>query len=279
MRAHAAWAEARAANDVKAYAALLKRVMAMQPAISQAIGGVNPYGPMVTKFEPGMTDAQVQAALVPLMERAADAGPPRMAFLSHSFPVPPQNAFEMKMAARMGYDPASVRSIFTPDLVNLYAVTGARFGMHERQSRLWENRVGRARGVWDLHFGELRDVSADAFWRSANAVRPDCIRVEADEPTQDMHIILRPEIEAAPMAGKMEVDARPTVRAEKMKDYPGVTVPDDTRGVLRDVHWSHGCLGSFPTCTLGNIMALQFFRKAQSEPGIAKGLQTGDDAP
>ena len=81
------------------------------------------------------------------------------------------------------------------------------------------------------------------------------------------------------MAGEMEVDALPTVWAEKMKDYLGVTVPDDTRGVLQDVHWSHGYLGSFPTYTIGNIMSSQFFRKAQADPAIATGLQTGDYAP
>ena len=347
-RAHAAWAEARAADDFKSYAPLLKRMMAMQREISQAIGGTHPYDPMVGKFEPSMTYAQLQAlygqlktALVPLIQRAAAAKPPRMDFLARSFPVPQQKAFGMKLAERMGYDisrgrlddtvhpfeisftrddvritsrfrenwlpggmfalwheaghgmyeqggaPDFVRSIFTTDLVNLYAVNGASFGIHESQSRLWENRVGRARHFWDLHFGELRDhfpdqlrdVSAQEFWRSVNAVRPDCIRVEADELTYDMHIILRSEIEAALMAGELEVDALPTVWAEKMKDYLGVTVSDDARGVLQDVHWAHGYLGSFPTYTVGNIMASQFFRKAQNEPAIAAGLQTGDYAP
>ena len=347
-KAHAAWAQARAENDFKGYAPLLKRMMAMQREISQAIGGKHPYDPMVAKFEPGMTHAQLQllysqlkTALVPLIQRAAAAKPPRMDFLARGFPVPQQKAYAMQMAERMGYDisrgrlddtvhpfeisftrndvritsrfreawlpggmfalwheaghgmyeqggaPEFVRSIFTTDLVNLYAVNGASFGIHESQSRLWENRVGRARGFWDLHFSELRDhfpdqlhdVSADEFWRSVNAVRPDCIRVEADELTYDMHIILRSEIEAALMAGDLAVDDLPMVWAEKMKEYLGVAVPDDTRGVLQDVHWSHGYLGSFPTYTIGNIMASQFFRKAQQDPAISKGLSSGNYAP
>ena len=347
-RAHSAWAEARAANDFKAYAPLLKRIMGLQREVSQAIGGAHPYDPMVAKFEPGMTYgqlkalyAQLKSALVPLIARAAAATPPRMDFLSRGYPVPAQKAYGMKIAERMGYDvsrgrlddtvhpfeisftrddvritsrfreswlpggvfalwheaghamyeqggaPESVRSIFTTDLVNLYAVNGASFGIHESQSRLWENRVGRSHAFWNLHFGELRDhfpdqlhdVSADEFWRSVNAVRPGCIRVEADELTYDMHIILRSEIEAELMDGGLQVDDLPAVWAEKMKEYLGVAVPDDSQGVLQDVHWSHGYLGSFPTYTVGNIMASQFFRKAQAEPAIAAGLGAGDYTP
>lgn len=347
-RAHSAWAEARAANDFKAYAPLLKRLMAMQRDISQALGGAHPYDPMVGKYEPGMTHAQLQqiygqlkTALVPLIQRAAAAPAPRMDFLTRDYPVTQQKAWGMLMAEKMGYDlhrgrlddtvhpfeisftrddvritsrfranwlpggtfalwheaghgmyeqgadPAFSRSIFTTDLVNLYAVNGASFGIHESQSRLWENRVGRSQGFWDLHFADLqdhfpsqlRDVTAHEFWRAVNAVRPDCIRVEADELTYDMHIILRSEIEAGLMAGDIEVDDLPALWSQKMRDYLGVDVPDDTRGVLQDVHWSHGYLGSFPTYTIGNIMGSQFFRKACQTPAIKRGLDEGDYAP
>lgn len=347
-RAHSAWAEARALNDFKAYAPLLKRIMALQREVSQALGGAHPYDPMVAKFEPGMTYsqlkgvyAQLKSALVPLIAHATAAPPPRMDFLARDFPIAQQKVFGMKIAERMGYDisrgrlddtvhpfeisftrddvritsrfrenwlpggvfalwheaghamyeqggaPEFTRSIFTTDLVNLYAVNGASFGIHESQSRLWENRVGRSRAFWNLHFGELRDhfpdqlndVTPDEFWRSVNAVRPGCIRVEADELTYDMHIILRSEIEADLMDGGLQVDELPMVWAQKMKDYLGVEVPNDTQGVLQDVHWSHGYLGSFPTYTIGNIMSSQFFRKAQSLPAIAAGLEAGNYAP
>lgn len=347
-RAHSAWAAARAANDFKAYAPLLKRMMAMQREVSQALGGTHPYDPMVGKFEPGMTYAQLQSlyaqlkeALVPLIQRAAAAPQPRMDFLTRAHPVPQQKAWGMLIAERMGYDtrrgrlddtvhpfeisftrddvritsrfrenwlpggtfalwheaghgmyeqggaPEFARSIFATDLVNLYAVNGASFGIHESQSRLWENRVGRSRRFWELHFSDLRDhfptqladVTEHEFWRAVNAVRPDCIRVEADELTYDMHIILRSEIEAGLMAGDVQVDDLPALWAEKMRDYLGVTVPDDTRGVLQDVHWSHGYLGSFPTYTIGNIMASQFYRKACQNSEIAAGLHNGNYAP
>ena len=179
------------------------------------------------------------------------------------------------------------RSIFATDLVNLYAVGGASFGMHESQSRLWENRVGRARRFWDLHFAELQshfpdqlaDVTATEFWRSVNQVRPSLIRVEADELTYDLHIILRSEIEADLMTGELHAADLPAVWAEKMRDYLGVEVPDDTRGVLQDVHWSQGYVGSFPTYTLGNIMGSQLFAKALTVPGVADGLEQGRYAP
>jgi len=179
------------------------------------------------------------------------------------------------------------RTIFATDMVNLYAVGGASFGAHESQSRLWENRIGRSRRFWELHFCDLRDhfpdqladVSETEFWRAINRVQPGFIRIEADELTYDMHIILRTEIEAALMAGDMQVSELPGVWAEKMREYLGLEVPDDTRGVLQDVHWSHGYVGSFPTYTVGNIMSSQFFRKAGKIPEITRGLQEGDYQP
>lgn len=183
--------------------------------------------------------------------------------------------------------PEFSRSIFATDLINLYAVGGASFAMHESQSRLWENRVGRSRRFWELHFADLRDhfpdqladVSHMEFWRAINSVRPNFIRVEADELTYDLHVILRSEIEAALMAGDMQVSDLPGVWAEKMRSYLGLEVPDDTRGVLQDVHWAHGFVGSFPTYTVGNIMSSQIFQKASACPEIAAGLHRGDYQP
>lgn len=186
-----------------------------------------------------------------------------------------------------GVDPAHVRTIFTTDIVNLYAVAGASFGMHESQSRMWENRVGRSRIFWDLHFAEFRDHFPDQLrgvgpadvWRAVNRVDPGFIRVEADELTYDMHIILRSEIEAALMAGDLAVADLPAAWNERMRDYLGLSVPNDTLGVLQDVHWSHGYVGSFPTYTIGNIMSSQFFARAKAAPGVAEGLASGDYAP
>jgi carboxypeptidase Taq len=179
------------------------------------------------------------------------------------------------------------RSTFTTDFVNLYAVGGTSFGTHESQSRLWENRVGRSRRFWELHFGELKaafpdqlsDVSADEFWRAVNAARPGFIRVEADELTYDLHIMLRSEIEAGLMDGSVSVSELPDIWREKIRSYLGLDVPNDTLGVLQDVHWSSGMVGSFPTYTIGNIMSSQFFAAARKDASIDKGLETGDYAP
>ncbi|TCL71869.1 carboxypeptidase M32 [Rhizobium sp. BK251] len=179
------------------------------------------------------------------------------------------------------------RSVFATDFINLYAVGGASFGMHESQSRLWENRVGRSRQFWELHFGELRavfpdqlsDVSVDEFWRAVNAARPSLIRVEADELTYDFHIMLRSEIEAGLMAGDIRVADLPEIWRERMRHYLGLDVPNDTVGVLQDVHWSSGMVGSFPTYTIGNIMSSQLFAKARTVPAVERGLDGGDYAP
>lgn len=345
--AHAAWAEARAANDFAGYAPLLTRMIAMQREIGQALGD-NPYDALIGLYEPGMTQArlavlfgELKTALVPLIAKATAAPQPRTDFLARSYPVPAQKAFALKIAAKMGYDmnrgrlddtvhpfeisftrydvritsrfrenwlpggmfalwheaghgmyeqgvaPAFTRSIFATDIANLYAVGGASFGAHESQSRLWENRVGRSRIFWDLHFPDLQahfpdqlaDVTAAEFWAAVNQVRPDFIQVEADELTYDLHIILRAEIEAAMMAGDLAVADLPAVWAEKMQAYLGRQVPNDTLGVLQDVHWSQGYVGSFPTYTLGNIMSSQFHAAAGMVPAIANGLAQGDYRP
>jgi len=186
-----------------------------------------------------------------------------------------------------GVDPAFTRSAFATDIINLYAVGGASFGMHESQSRLFENRVGRSHRFWELHYGALQtnfpaslgDIDMETFWRAVNVVRPSFIRVEADELTYDFHVILRVEIEAALIAGDIAVKDLPRIWAEKVKTYLGLTVPDDTQGVLQDVHWSAGMIGSFPTYTIGNVMGAQLFATARKAPEVAAGLQSGDYLP
>jgi carboxypeptidase Taq len=186
-----------------------------------------------------------------------------------------------------GISEAFSRSAFTTDFVNLYAVGGASFGTHESQSRLWENRVGRSKRFWELNFADLRaafpdqlsDVSADDFWRAVNAPRPDFIRVEADELTYDFHIMLRSEIEAGLMAGEIEVSDLPAIWRAKIKSYLALDVPSDTQGVLQDVHWSSGMVGSFPTYTVGNIMSSQFFAAARKDAAIERSLEEGDYMP
>ena len=148
-------------------------------------------------------------------------------------------------------------------------------GMHESQSRLWENAVGRSRAFWrhffpraQQHFpAALRDVALDDFYFAINAVRPSLIRVEADEATYNLHIIIRFELERALLNGDLPVADLPSAWQEKYRIYLGIEPPNDADGVLQDIHWSAGLIGYFPTYTLGNLFAAQFFQQADRDLG------------
>jgi len=148
-------------------------------------------------------------------------------------------------------------------------------GIHESQSRMWENLVGRSRAYWDYAFPALQTTFSSAlgtvelaeFYRAINDVRPSWIRVEADEVTYNLHIMLRFELEQALIAGDLSVADLPGAWNETFTRYLGMTPPDDALGCLQDVHWSAGLLGYFPTYSLGNMYASQFFERAGEELG------------
>lgn len=182
-------------------------------------------------------------------------------------------------------DPALVRTALTTDLLDLYAVAGVSYGAHESQSRLWENLVGRSRGFWQTNFarlqavfpGRLEDVSAEEFYRAVNSVQPSLIRVEADEVSYNLHIMLRVEIEMGLMDGSIAVKDLPEIWNNKMQEYLGVVPPNDANGVLQDIHWSSGYIGSFPAYTIGNIMSAQFYAAARRAlPGLDGAMAGGD---
>jgi carboxypeptidase Taq len=145
--------------------------------------------------------------------------------------------------------------------------------LHESQSRLWENLVCRSRPFWRHFFPKLQeifpeqlgDVTDEAWWRSVNRVEPSLIRVEADEITYGMHIILRYELEQELISGRLALEDLPEAWNAKMKEYLGVDVPDDARGVLQDVHWSGGSFGYFPTYLLGTIASVQIWETARGD--------------
>lgn len=186
-----------------------------------------------------------------------------------------------------GVDPAYTRTPFATDLVGLYAVGGVSFGAHESQSRLWENHVGRSREFWQVNFAEaqafypeqLQDVTAEEFFRAVNRCKPGFIRVEADELTYDFHVMLRTDIEAALIDGSLKVKDLPEAWNAKIKEYLGLDVPNDAQGVLQDVHWSSGQIGTFCNYTIGNVMAGQLFEAARQDATIADGLGQGDYEP
>jgi carboxypeptidase Taq len=157
--------------------------------------------------------------------------------------------------------------------------------LHESQSRLWENLVCRSLPFWRHFFPRLQeifpeqlgDVSDEAWWRNVNEVKPDFIRVEADEVTYGLHIILRYELEQEILGGRLAVPDVPEAWNAKMKEYLGLDVPDDARGVLQDVHWSGGSFGYFPTYLLGTVASVQIWEKAREElPDLDSQFEAGE---
>ncbi len=148
-------------------------------------------------------------------------------------------------------------------------------GIHESQSRMWENFVGRSEAFWAHFFPKvqaafpdaLSDVSERDFYGAINTVAPSFIRVEADEATYNLHIMLRFELEQALINGGLKAEDVPGVWNETFEKYLGITPPDDTQGCLQDIHWSGGGIGYFPTYALGNLYAAQFFEQARQEVG------------
>jgi len=201
----------------------------------------------------------------------------------------PQSIFAMWHEAGHGLyeqypDPSLARGPLTSDLIGLYAVAGTSYGTHESQSRLWENLVGRSRVFWEAHYGALVDtfperltgVPLDAFYRAINRVTPSPIRVEADEVTYDLHIMVRFELELALLDGSLPIADLPGAWNDAMQATVGLRPSDDRRGVLQDIHWSVGLLGAFPTYTIGNVMASQFYAAARrDDPGIEQEAAAG----
>ena len=160
-------------------------------------------------------------------------------------------------------------------------------GVHESQSRFWENIVGRSRGYLRLMHprlqeafpGQVGDVPMETFYRAINRVTPSLIRVEADEVTYNLHIIVRFEIERALVAGEVAVADLPELWRAKMKAYLDVDVPNDAEGVLQDVHWSEGLIGYFPTYTIGNLYSAQLAEAMSKDLGDITALVEAGEFP
>lgn len=165
---------------------------------------------------------------------------------------------------------------------------GTSAGVHESQSRLWENLVGRSRPFWEHYYPQLQQrfpeqldtVPLDTFYRAINKVQPSLIRVDADEVTYNLHVIIRFDLELELLEGKLAVRDLPEAWRERYRSDLGVAPPDDRDGVMQDVHWYAGVVGgSFQGYTIGNILSVQFFDQAvQVYPGITQELGQGQFA-
>lgn len=171
-----------------------------------------------------------------------------------------------------------------PDLANTPLDDGVSLGIHESQSRLWENIIGRSRPFWEFLYPELQktfapqfaDLGLNDFFRNINAVHPGPIRVEADEVSYNLHVLIRFELEKGLMAGEIAVHDLPGLWNEKYEAYLGVKVASDSDGLLQDIHWSHGSIGYFPTYTVGNLAAAQFWKAYRRfDPDYRQTLSTG----
>lgn len=161
-------------------------------------------------------------------------------------------------------------------------------GIHESQSRMWENLVGRSRAFWEFFFPHavhefpesLADVTLDQWHFALNAVQPSLIRVEADEATYNLHIIVRFELEQALIDGELLPQDLPTAWDERYQEVLGIRPPNQREGVLQDVHWSAGLIGYFPTYTLGNLYAAQLYEAAERAlPDLAASFRHGQFTP
>jgi carboxypeptidase Taq len=161
---------------------------------------------------------------------------------------------------------------------------GASMALHESQSRMWENLVGRSLPFWRFFYPQLRErfphlepVDLETFYAAVNKVQPSLIRVEADEVTYNLHIILRFELEQEIMGGDVALSDLPEAWNARMKEYLGIDVPNDAQGVLQDVHWSFGGIGYFPTYSLGNVVSAQIWEKVREAiPDLDEQFERGE---
>jgi carboxypeptidase Taq len=162
---------------------------------------------------------------------------------------------------------------------------GASLAIHESQSRMWENLVGRSLPFWEHFYPRLQslfpaqfgNVSLETFYKGINKVERSLIRVEADEATYNLHVMLRLELEIAMIESKIAIKDLPEAWNERMKDYLGIIPPNDAQGVLQDIHWSGGMLGYFSTYALGNLVSAQLWEKFKSTtPDIDDQVRRGD---
>jgi carboxypeptidase Taq len=166
---------------------------------------------------------------------------------------------------------------------------GASFGLHESQSRLWENLVGRSRAYWEHAYPalqaafpkQLKSVPLNTFYRAINKVQRSLIRTDADEVTYNLHVMIRFDLELALLDGSLDVKDLPTAWAERYQADLGIAPPDDRDGVLQDVHWFAGGIGgAFQGYTIGNILSAQIFAAARrAHPSIDGDIARGETAP
>ena len=170
-----------------------------------------------------------------------------------------------------------------PELARSPLDSGVSLGVHESQSRTWENLIGRSRPFWRFfyprlqeHFPQFGSVDEEAFYRAVNKVHPSLIRIDADEVTYNMHIILRFELEQELIEGRLDLRDLPDAWDARMDEYLGIDVPSAREGVLQDMHWSSGSMGYFPTYALGNVISVQIWDRLKEDVDVDEQMERGE---
>jgi carboxypeptidase Taq len=199
-----------------------------------------------------------------------------------------RHPFEMLFAAMHETGHALYEQGVSPAWAGTLIAGGASQGLHESQSRLWENVVGRSRPFWQYFFpllqrrfpSQLSGVTVDQFHRGINQVKPSLIRVEADEVTYNLHVMLRVEMEIGLVTGAISTADAPAYWNEKMTEYLGIVPDSDANGILQDMHWSIGVFGYFATYTLGNLISVQLWDKyTEDDTQWASRIERGEFGP
>jgi carboxypeptidase Taq len=302
-RAVEAWKIARRESRFSLFLPHLKRLIALRCEEADARGHSGErYDPLLDGSEPGMTTARLRPifarlrdGLVPLVEELTSRPPPRTDFLSRDvWDTDVQYAYSIDLIRGIGFNLEAGR-LDRNDGANaifsalheaghgLYEqglpVDGSplsnapSMGIHESQSRLWENFIGRSRPFWSHWFPQLKarfpeplaDVSLDEWLGAINAVERSLIRVDADEVTYNLHVLARFELELAFIRGDLKAKDLPGAWNEKYEKFVGIRPPDDRQGVLQDIHWAGGDFGYFPTYSIGNMYAAALMQAAQRD--------------
>ncbi len=212
---------------------------------------------------------------------ASKIGPQDIRLTTHHAPGSLQSVFACMHEFGHGlYEHEIDRSLYRTPLLR-----GASLGVHESQSRLWENMVGRSLPFWRRFYGtlerafpdDLARLDLDGFYRAINRVQPSLIRIYADEVTYNLHVILRFELELELTSGRLAAADVPEAWNAKIAEYLGIEVPDDADGCLQDIHWAGGAIGYFPTYALGNVVAGQLWVRIRSEiPDLEQQVERGE---
>jgi carboxypeptidase Taq len=311
--AYNVWTEARPANDFQRVRPILEKSLDLSRRLADCFPGYEHIAdPLIDFSDHDMKTADIRrifgdlrARLVPIVRAITSRPPADDRCLRHDAEVSKQLAFGLTVIERYGYDFRRKNdltdSLFSTlhesghamyeqgirmDFEGTPLANGTSSGVHESQSRLWENQVGRGLDFWTFFYpeiqknfpAELKGVPLDTFYRAINKVGRTLIRTDADEVTYNLHVMIRFGLELDMLEGKLAIKDLADAWSARYKTDLGVTVPDHKDGVLQDVHWFGGPIGgAFQGYTLGNIMAAQLFAKAKAaQPAIPELIRKGD---